>query len=177
MDLIRVGDKLVSKRKIAGTIDRVLSLRSEGLSQTEAANAIGIDRSFVSRLETIGEIRKGSKIGLIGFPVANKDELIELCQRKALDKYWIMNDEDRWEYIDKQNGRSLLNEFTTIISEWGSLDYVIFIGSDLRIKMMEPVFGSKGIGIEIGKSPIKEDVELDLVYLGDLIDGIKTRRN
>lgn len=173
MDLIRVGDKLISKDRIMRTIEKILELRNEGLSQAEAANVIGIDRSFVSRIESLGEIRKGSKIGLIGFPVANKDELVRLCEAKALDKVWIMNDKDRWDYIDKQTGLSLLGDFTSIIAEWGMLDYVIFIGSNLRIKMMESVLGSKGIGVEIGKSPIKNEVMVDISYISSLIDGIR----
>ena len=58
MDLIRVGDKLISMPKIANSIEEMLNLRRQGHSQAEVAKKFGIDRTFVSRLENLGEIRK-----------------------------------------------------------------------------------------------------------------------
>ena len=53
MNLVRVGDKVINKDKIDRTVDRLLDMRSEGLSQAEAASLIGTDRSFVSRLRAL----------------------------------------------------------------------------------------------------------------------------
>ena len=86
MNLVRVGDKVINKDKIYRTVDRLLDMRSEGLSQAEAASLIGTDRSFVSRLEGLGEVRKGSRIALIGFPIQNKEALDDLCREYGLDK-------------------------------------------------------------------------------------------
>ena len=61
-ELFRVGEKMISMRKIEETVRAVLKLRSEGLSQQEAANSLRLDRSFISRLESIGEVRKGKKL-------------------------------------------------------------------------------------------------------------------
>ena len=54
MDLIRIGDKLIHVTKIDETVRRVLKMRSEGLSQQEVAAKLNLDRTFISRLETIG---------------------------------------------------------------------------------------------------------------------------
>ena len=75
MELIRVGDKLVNLTKIDETVRRILQMRSEGMSQQDVAAKLQLDRAFISRLESMGSIRRGGRIGLMAFPVANKDEL------------------------------------------------------------------------------------------------------
>jgi len=89
MDFIRVGDKLISRQRIVHMIDKALEKRVAGASQQEVANMLGVDRSFVSRLETLGEIRKGSKIALIGFPVGNKDELKQVADEFGVDYCYL----------------------------------------------------------------------------------------
>ena len=75
MDFVRIGDKMVSREKIHEAIDAILARRSKGQSQSEVAADLGVDRTFISRLETLGELRKGGSIALIGFPIANCDEI------------------------------------------------------------------------------------------------------
>ena len=41
MDLIRIGDKLVSLSKVIDTIKDILNLRSQGMSQAEVAQKLG----------------------------------------------------------------------------------------------------------------------------------------
>ena len=166
MNLVRVGDKVINKDKIYRTVDRLLDMRSEGLSQAEAASLIGTDRSFVSRLEGLGEVRKGSRIALIGF----------LCREYGLDKVWIMNDEERWAYIKSRSGEELLRDLVVLVSELQELDYVIFIGSDMRVHLLEAVLKNKVIGVEIGKSPIKHDVAINLEDIVSIIDKIRSAR-
>lgn len=96
MNLVRVGDKVINKDKIYRTVDRLLDMRSEGLSQAEAASLIGTDRSFVSRLEGLGEVRKGSKDSLVGFPIQNKEALEDLCREEAWIKALVRTTEERW---------------------------------------------------------------------------------
>ena len=84
MGLIRIGDKVVDRDKIDRAIDRVFEMRQSGASQQEAADAIGIDRTFVSRLENLGEVRKGQRVALVGF-VGNKDEIEAIARRAGID--------------------------------------------------------------------------------------------
>ena len=176
MNLVRVGDKVINKDKIYRTVDRLLDMRSEGLSQAEAASLIGTDRSFVSRLEGLGEVRKGSRIALIGFPIQNKEALDDVCREYGLDKVWIMNDEERWAYIKSRSGEELLRDLVVLVSELQELDYVIFIGSDMRVHLLEAVLKNKVIGVEIGKSPIKHDVAINLEDIVSIIDKIRSAR-
>lgn len=71
-DLVRIGDKVIDRARLHRLIDQALDLRAGGASQQEVADRLGTDRTFVSRLETLGELRRGRRIGLVGFPVANK---------------------------------------------------------------------------------------------------------
>ena len=67
MELVRIGDKVVSVPKIERAVREIIELRSKGISQQEVAEKFNTDRTFVSRLESIGEIRKGKRIAVVGF--------------------------------------------------------------------------------------------------------------
>lgn len=176
MDLIRIGDKMVSKAKIVRAIDKILELRADGLSQQAVADQLGIDRSFVSRLETMGEVRKGGKIALIGFPIKNKAELEEIARAEGVDLVLIMNDQERWGYVRDRSGADLLNELMAIISQARDCDAVIFLGSDMRLRLVEAILGQKMVGIQIGTSPITEDKFVDPDMIRQLIRDLKVSR-
>ncbi|GAG04097.1 unnamed protein product, partial [marine sediment metagenome] len=82
MRFIRIGEKVISKEKLNKEINKILELRTKGVTQEGVARKLGVERTFVSRLESLGEIRKGKKIALIGFPIKNKEELT--CLAKEL---------------------------------------------------------------------------------------------
>lgn len=91
LDFFRVGDKVIYKKKIERTITKILKMREKGLSQSKVAGEINVERSFISRLESIGEVRKGEKIALIGFPIANKQEITEIAKKKWCRVYFAFN--------------------------------------------------------------------------------------
>ena len=62
MEFYRIGDKLISQEKAVRVLERIFTLRASGLSQQEVANRVGCDRTFVSRLETMAEVRKGGSL-------------------------------------------------------------------------------------------------------------------
>ena len=109
-NLIRVGDKVIDRDRIDRTIDKLLDMRRNGVSQAEAAAAVGIDRPFVSRLENLGEIRKGRRVALIGFPIGNKEDIERLAKKAGVDFVWLMNDVERWAYVEERSGIELLND-------------------------------------------------------------------
>ncbi len=158
MDLIRIGDKLVSRRKIERAVDRILERRAQGLSQQDVAAELGIDRAFVSHLERLGEIRKGRRIALIGFPVQNKAELEAVAREEGVDFVLLLNNAERWSYVEHISGAELFNQVMEIIARIRECDQVVFLGSDMRIRWMESVLGpDRVVGIELGPSPIAED--------------------
>lgn len=173
MDLVRVGEKVISKKKITDIVDKILELRVKGLSQQEVANQTGIDRTFVSRLETLGEIRKGSRIAVVGFPVLNKQEIVELLQREGVDFTLIMTERERWDFVRNMSGAELVNAMMRLIGEARKYDAVILIGSGQRIKIIEALLDCEVIGLSIGESPIEEDRYVNPAKIKEILGGIK----
>ena len=169
----RVGDKLLNRVKLERTIDRIFQLRVSGLSQQEVANRIGCDRSFVSRLETLAEVRKGGSVAIIGFPLANTAELTSVCRELGVEYSLMMTDAERWEMIESRDGKTLLNWLMQLMLEMNEYDHLIMIGSDMRIRLAEAIVGEKVVGVLIGESPIEEDYYLSPQRLRDLIITVK----
>ena len=71
MNFIRIQDKIINWQKIEKILQRALQMRERGFSQQEVADRLSLDRTFISRLESVGEIRKGQSIACVGFPILN----------------------------------------------------------------------------------------------------------
>ncbi len=155
--LRRVGDKIINPQKIHKAIDDVLELRGRGLSQQEVANRVGIDRTVVARLETLGEVRKGGRIALIGFPVKNCDELAAMARQEGVDYCLLLTEKERWDFVESKSGVELFNTIMEIIGILRSYDIVIIVGSNMRIKLIEALLDKEVIGVQIGESPLNED--------------------
>ncbi len=173
MQLIRVGDKVINPERIYRMVNRMLELRASGHSQQEVAEMLEIDRTLISRLESVGEMRKGKKMALVGFPVKNPRELTELAQSEGLDLVLVMSERERLEFARNQNGAEVLNQVMGLIAQARECDAVIFIGSDQRLKMVEALVGPNTVGIEIGRSPMHEDVYVDPDMVRNLIRSLK----
>lgn len=155
--LLRIGDKIINRHTIHRIIDDILEMRSHGLSQQEVAKQIRIDRTFVSRLENIGEIRKGGTVALIGFPIKNCVEIRELCQVEGIDYCFVMTEQQRWSFVETKTGIELFNQVMDIAATLRQYDIVIILGSNMRIKLVEALLDKKVIGLQIGESPIEDD--------------------
>lgn len=173
MELFRIGNKLVSKEKIHTMIDRVVSLRSQGNSQRETAEILGLDRSFISRLENVGEVRRGGKIAIIGFPVKNKEELKKMAVEEGIDFVLLLTESERRFFLNGSSGVELFNRLMDIILELRDYDTVIIIGSDERIKIVESLLDKEVVSLEIGRSPLTEDVYVDTSQLKGIISSLK----
>ncbi|HBQ28732.1 MAG TPA: transcriptional regulator [Desulfotomaculum sp.] len=173
MNIIRIQDKVLNSERIHRAVDQILQLRQEGLSQQEVATRLNIDRTLISRLESLGEIRKGPRLALVGFPIANTEELTAVAQTEGVDFILLMSDKERWRFVEEKSGAELINEFMALVSQAKNYDAVIFIGSDMRIKLMEAILGSRIISWEIGISPIKEDRWVNPEQLRQLIRQLK----
>lgn len=173
--LMRIGEKLVSTSRIHRVVDQILELRSQGQSQQEVAEQIGVDRTFISRMEGLGEVRKGERIAVIGFPIGNKEEIEGIAQEEGVDFVWVMTNEERWQFAEDRSGAKLANELMVLFSRLRDFDTIIFLGSDMRIKLVEAMLAPETIlGIELGKSPIREDKYVDPTEFRALIRSLST---
>ncbi|MHB8917686.1 MAG: helix-turn-helix domain-containing protein [Desulfocucumaceae bacterium] len=173
LNVFRIGDKVLNPDRIHRTVDQILELRQAGLSQQEVADRLGVDRTLISRLESLGEIRKGSQLALVGFPIGNASELNQVAQAGGVDFILLMNEKERLQFVEEKNGAELVNHFMNLISQLKSYDAVIFIGSDMRIKMAEAILGPRVISWEIGISPLTEDRWVNPDQLQHLIQQLK----
>lgn len=159
-DLFRIGEKLVSLRKILERVEKILNMRSRGLSQQEVAAYFKLDRSFISRLENMGEIRKGRKIAILGFPLKNKEEIRKIAEDKGVDFIWLMNEEERWKLVEGKSALDFFNQVMDLITELISYDLVVLIASRKWLKLGEALLDGEIFFLELGESPITEDKEL-----------------
>jgi transcriptional regulator with XRE-family HTH domain len=173
MDFVRIGDKVISLLKVTNKVKEILELRMLGLSQQEAADKLGVERTFISRLEGIGEIRKGQSIAAVGFPIKNKAEVEEILKSYGVEYFILMSEEERTAFVNECNGVQLSNKIMELINKFRSFDTVIVMASDYRIRIARDLLDHKVIEIDIGKSPIKKDVNVDMDILADILKSLK----
>jgi DNA invertase Pin-like site-specific DNA recombinase len=175
MRLIRIGEKLIDRDKVVRRIDDILKMRASGLSQTDVAKYLDVDRTFISRLETLGEVHKGGKIALVGFPVANKEELEKVAYEEGVEFIYLLTDKERWDLVSDTDGATLVNNLLELIQTIKNFDTIIFLASNFRGQFAESIIGKQVLTIEIGKSPIKEDVMVDANEIRSLIREIRRK--
>src|SRR5690625_886643 len=122
MDLFRIGTKLVSHTRIQRRISELLELRASGKSQQETADALSIDRTFVSRVEALGEVRKGGRIALVGFPIKNARTLERIAKKAGVDFALVYTEEERRELTSTVSGADLINEVMGLSGKLRSFD-------------------------------------------------------
>ncbi len=173
MNIIRIGEKVLYREKLEREISKILKLRTEGLTQGEVARKLGIERTFVSRLESLGEIRKGRKIALVGFPIKNKMEILKKAREVGIDFTLILTQQERINFIKDRTKTNLFNEIISIISNLIDYDLIVFLGSDKRVEVVEKLFSIQVVGVEIGKSPITEDKYVDPETIMEILSKVK----
>lgn len=169
---IRIGQKLIQKEKIYRIIDEVLGLRSKGLSQQEVAEQMGIDRSFVSKLEGLGEVRKGKSVAVLGFPIANKVEVIKVLKQAAVDDWFILTEQERLQFVGTTTGKELTDKLMDLITRYRRFDILIVLTSDRRLKLVQSLVDCEVVGLEIGPSPLTADQTVPIDQLRNLLQGL-----
>lgn len=177
MEIIRVGNKVISKEKINYLVSKILQLRASGSTQADVANSLGVERSFISHLEGLGEVRSGKRVALVGFPVANKDEIEKVALEKGIEFVYLLSQEERQSLEKNKTSAEVFNELLDLLSFLVNFDVVIFLGSDKRIEQFEQILGRRVIGYPLGKSPITKSVAVELSTLEVLLEkAVKTRK-
>jgi hypothetical protein len=175
MELIRVGDKLISLSKIDQTVRQILDARANGHSQGDVAAQYRIDRAFVSHLESLGEVRKGRSIAVVGFPVANKPAIEARLAELGVDYMFLMTDQERRQFAETRSGVALVNELMQRANQVRQYDVVVLLASETRLKLLAALLDSNKevIPLTLGKGPLNYDVEVDIEQLTTVVEACK----
>lgn len=171
MRFFRIGDKVVSREKLVEQISDILRDREKGATQADAAKAHGVERTFVSWLETLGEIRRGRRIAIIAFPVANGEEVKALADLHGVEFTLIMSQAQR-ETMSAGRGDAVFNQVLETLATLKDFDVLVLLASDWRIGTIEKILGREVIAINLGPSPLHHDVTVDLGELADILKGV-----
>lgn len=174
-ELVRIGEKVVSRGKIEDAVGEILELRAAGFSQQEVAGRLGLDRTFISRLETLGEVRKGKRLAVIGFPILNCEEIDLIAKQRGIEFTWLMSEKERWELVREQSALDFLDLIMEKIAELQRFDLVIMIGSRKWYKIAEALLDCEVIFLELGLSPITEDCTLEPERFAAILEQVNDR--
>ena len=174
MRFYRIGEKVVSRDKLVDAVEGILESREAGATQEEAARAAGVTRSVVSFLETLGEVRRGPRVALVGFPVANVDEVREVAERHAVDLVLVVSQAER-ESIESGSSANVFNRLLETLATLRDYDTVILMASDWRIATIERILGSEVVGMPLGPTPLRADRTVDIDELELLLGGIMSQ--
>ena len=135
MELLRIGDKVISLTRLSNKIREILELRHKGFSQQEVSEKLGVERTFISRLEGLGEVRKGQSIAAVGFPIQNKEEVEKVLKSYGVDYYLLMTEKERTEFVESCTGAQLSNKIMELVNKFRSYDTVVVMASDYRNRL------------------------------------------
>lgn len=172
MRLLRIGDKIVDRDRLVSIISEILHRRAIGATQQEVAFAMGLERSFVSHLEGLGEVRRGKRIAVVGFPIANSEELEKIAQSFAVDFVYFLSERERREYAHRKTEADLFAELLELLASLKEYDVVVFLASNKRIATLGKILDREFIGISIGNSPIKRDRKVKPELLFDVLSSL-----
>jgi len=172
LKLIRVGDKVISWDKVSSAMSEILHRRSNGATQKEVALDLGIERTFISYLESIGSIKKGKRVALIGFPIANKEEVESLAEDCGVEFVRILSEDERNDFIMDKSSSDIFNDLLDMLVRLREYDTVIVIASDKRTATVEKILNQDVVSIPLGSSPVTEDKEVDLKDLEDVLRAL-----
>ena len=170
--IVRIGEKLVSVDRAQRLLERVLKLRAEGLSQQEVARRFAIDRSFVSRLETIGEVRKGKRVAVVGFPVANKEELETICHDLGLEFTLLMTNRERWGMVSGKEALDFFNEILELITRLRDYEILVMATSERWYRLAEALLDCQIFFVSLGSTPVQQDCLVDPVRFRLLLEQV-----
>jgi transcriptional regulator with XRE-family HTH domain len=159
--IFRIGDKLISFDRIERLLERILKLRTQGFSQQEVARRLGLDRSFISRLESYGEIRKGKRVAVVGFPIKNTNELTLICREIGLDYSMILNNRERWELVGGKQALDFFNQMLEIVARLRGFDILVLLTSERWYRLAEALLDLQIVYIGLGATPVEEDRQVD----------------
>ena len=175
MRFFRIGDKIVSAEKLSGQTTDILLYREQGATQAQVAKAHGVERSFVSWLETLGEVRRGRRVALIAFPVANGDDIRAAAERHGVEYVLVMSQDERVS-MSAGRGDAVFNQVLDTLATLKDFDVLVLLASDWRIGTIEKILGREVVAMNLGHSPLQNDVTVDIAELDAVLDGVTAAR-
>lgn len=172
----RIGEKLVSLDKAFYYIERALELREQGVSQQEVSRRLKLDRSLISRIESIGEIRKGSRVAVIGFPLSNKEEIAAICSEQGLDFYLLLNNSERWDMVRDKQALDFFNDIFEMVARLRQFDTLIMITSEKWHHLAEALLNIQVVHLTLGQTPIEDDRRADPVHFRKTLGQVLSRQ-
>lgn len=170
--IIRIGDKLVSVDRAGRLLEQILELRAGGLSQQEVARRLGVDRSLISRLEAFGEVRRGKRVAVIGFPLANRDELAAICQELGVEFTLLMTDQERWEMVAGKQALDFFNRVLELITLLRDYEILVMATSEKWHRLAEALLDGQIFHLSLGPTPVRQDCRVDPVRFRSLLEQV-----
>jgi hypothetical protein len=171
MRFYRIGDKVVGREKLVDQIEAILADREGGATQQEAAAAHGVDRSFISWLENLGEVRRGKRVAFIAFPVSNVADVRRVLDEHGVEMSMVVSQAER-EGFEAGRADAVFNLVLDVLADLKDFDTVIIFASTKRTGTIEKILGREVIAHTLGPSPLRHDVVVDLGELSDLLDAV-----
>ncbi len=171
MRFFRVGNKVISREKLYEMITEILSEREGGATQEQTARTHGVQRSFVSFLESLGEVRRGPRVAIIGFPVKNVEEVEATAEKYAVEFVLLLSQIER-ESLGGGSAGDLLNLALETMAELVDYDVIVLMASDYRVELFEKILGRPVVPLTLGASPITEDQVIDVKELETALEGV-----
>jgi hypothetical protein len=134
-----------------------------------------VQRSFVSFLESLGEVRRGARVALIGFPIANVDEVRSLAEDVGVDFTLLFSQTER-EAIESASATEVFNRLLETLATLRDYDVVVLMASDWRIGLVERILGAEVVSMPLGQTPLREDVEVDLGELRGVLESVTSTK-
>jgi hypothetical protein len=171
----RIGDKVISREKLLDAVDAILEDRQSGATQEEAARHANVQRSFISFLEALGEVRRGPRIALVAFPVENREEVVALAESHGVDFTLVISQAER-ESIELGDASDVFNKLLDTLAVLRDFDIVVLLASDSRIDTIGRILGAEIVGVPLGRSPLREDVHVDVDELQEVLSAVMDAR-
>lgn len=170
---VRIGEKLVSRERLVSLISEILEKRAKGATQAEVASILRVERAFVSHLEGLGEVRRGCRVALVGFPVGNKEEVGEVATAHGVDFVYLLSEHDRIMLASQMSGADIFNEVLETLASLKDYDVVVLLASDNRIATLQKILDHEVVvSVSLGASPLTEDQEVDIKDLNALFANL-----
>jgi hypothetical protein len=138
------------------------------------ADRLGVDRTLVSRLESVGEVRKGDSIAIIGFPVENKEDIARVAREEAADFVYVLNDKERWNLLSR-SGAELFNELMRLMARIREFPVVIILGFNQPAHFIEALLDRQVTAVHL-KQTAGSNGRFDPEELRRMIKSVKASR-
>lgn len=155
MEFVRIGRKIVNRRKIISLVKEMLKKRSKGATQAEVASSFGVERAFVSYLEGLGEVRRGKSVAIFGFNIENKKEVEQIAGECGVD------------YTYLTQGKDLPNsqETLSLLTRLKDFDVVVGINGGKENRAVEKILGREIISVPISQNSSASEKQVALAEL------------